>query len=257
MEGTGRFRTIVVDDDADARFLMSRALDRSGRFEVVGEAGDGEAAVPITATLQPDVVLLDLNMPRVDGLEALPRVQAVCQPGAIIVVVSAMRSDTVAEEVTGRGAAAFLTKDPGYEGLVRHLLSLVDDAIPRPAGSDVQRWRLPADRTSGAQARRRLRVVLADWQLSDLIDDAELLATELINNAVVHASSDVLVTAERRSDALRIAVTDTGAGTPYRPDTRVGDTHGRGLMLVEGIASAWGTAVDGSAKTVWFDLQAS
>jgi DNA-binding NarL/FixJ family response regulator len=257
--GEPRLRTLVVDDDADARLLICMALDHSARFEVVGEATNGAEAVAVCREQEPDLVLLDLNMPEVDGLTALPRIREVCMPTSVVVVMSGLHDAHVEQQVAEGGGAGFISKGAGYGGLVRDLLALIDTAAsggqarPSPSQREV-RWHFPADPTSGSHARRQLRAVLDDWRLDALFDDAALLTTELVNNAVVHARSDVMVTAELRDDALRIAVTDTGEGTPYRPHADMTATHGRGIMLVEGVANAWGTAVNGETKTVWFDL---
>jgi anti-sigma regulatory factor (Ser/Thr protein kinase) len=119
------------------------------------------------------------------------------------------------------------------------------------------RWKFPAAVTSGARARRQLRELLALWDLGDLLDDAELLATELVNNAVVHALSDVTLSVSRRPAALRVEVTDVGPGMllPSQPGTEA--THGRGLMLVDTLSAAWGTAISDESKTVWFELPAA
>ena len=67
-------RAVVIDDTSDIRDLMSMVLTRSG-MEVVGEAGDGRAGVDVVRAERPDVVLLDLAMPVMDGMEALPLIR--------------------------------------------------------------------------------------------------------------------------------------------------------------------------------------
>jgi len=68
-------KTIVVVDDApDVRALVKTRLRLSGSFDVVGEAGDGATAVALAVEHRPDVMLLDVSMPGMDGLEALPRI---------------------------------------------------------------------------------------------------------------------------------------------------------------------------------------
>jgi anti-sigma regulatory factor (Ser/Thr protein kinase) len=118
------------------------------------------------------------------------------------------------------------------------------------------RWALPAALTSGAVARGQLRELLDGSGLCAVLDEAELLVTELINNAVVHARSDVLVHVEQHPDALRVAVSDRGRGRWRRRPAAPDATSGRGLLLVETLADTWGTAVEGETKTVWFELRA-
>jgi hypothetical protein len=133
--------------------------------------------------------------------------------------------------------------------------------LPRGADDDPAQeravgWHFPPEFISGARARQRLRAVLTLWRLLDVLDEAELLTTELVNNAVMHARSEVLVTVTQRRSVVRVEVTDVGDGA-FRPeDAGLGATHGRGLMLVEAMSAAWGTAVTSSSKTVWFELLA-
>ena len=67
-------RVVVVDDDSHLRDLFKMMLELEDGFEVVGEAGDGKAAISRVEECQPDLVMLDLEMPVMDGLEALPRI---------------------------------------------------------------------------------------------------------------------------------------------------------------------------------------
>lgn len=131
------------------------------------------------------------------------------------------------------------------------------DGDDHPAEERAVGWHFPPDLISGARARQRLRAVLTLWRLLDVLDEAELLTTELVNNAIVHARSEVLVTVTQRRSVVRVEVTDVGDGA-FRPeDAGLGATHGRGLMLVEAMSSAWGTAVTSDSKTVWFELRAT
>ncbi|HUG84465.1 MAG TPA: MEDS domain-containing protein [Euzebya sp.] len=124
---------------------------------------------------------------------------------------------------------------------------------PQGSRGPVQ-WALPAALTSGAAARERLRDLLSAWRLDAVLGVAELLTTELVNNAVVHAMSDVTVHVAHRGELLRVEVSDRGGGVPQRRDSGLEATSGRGLMLVEALSSAWGTGAHGGRKTVWFEL---
>jgi len=70
MTGSESLRIIIVDDHAVVRSGLRAVLDASEGVELVGEAGDGEEAIEVCETLQPDVVLMDLQMPKMDGVEA-------------------------------------------------------------------------------------------------------------------------------------------------------------------------------------------
>lgn len=104
-----RVRTLLVDDAVELRVLIRRALEASGRYEVVGEAGDGLEAIDQARSLVPELVLLDLSMPRMDGLEALPRLHAV-SPTSIVVVLSGHTRELAEASALAAGAAAYLEK---------------------------------------------------------------------------------------------------------------------------------------------------
>jgi len=85
-----QIRIFICDDAPELRELTRHRLEWDPALSVVGEAGDGEAAVALIAQLCPDVVMLDLSMPNVDGLEALPRVRDAAPSAGVIVSWSVM-----------------------------------------------------------------------------------------------------------------------------------------------------------------------
>ncbi len=123
--------TIVVADDAvDLRFLVRRLLERDGRFEVLAEAGDGEQAIALATEHQPDLVLLDLSMPVLDGLQALPDILAAC-PGTRVVVLSGFDAEHMAQKVRDLGAVGYVEKGAAFATLVDTLLdALAGDGSP-------------------------------------------------------------------------------------------------------------------------------
>ena len=102
-------RVLVVDDVPDLRRIFRLILEEDGRFEVVGEAGDGEEAVRLAKDLQPDVVVLDIAMPRMDGIDAIPLLHEAAQ-GVRIMVLSGFENRRLAERAIASCATAFLTK---------------------------------------------------------------------------------------------------------------------------------------------------
>jgi DNA-binding NarL/FixJ family response regulator len=114
---------LVVDDAANLRDLLTLLLDTEDDFEVIGTARDGEEAVLIAATEQPSVVLLDLAMPVMDGMQALPRLRGIL-PNAIIVVFSAFEQEEMATESLESGADAYLEKGSTVTDLVDLLRKL-------------------------------------------------------------------------------------------------------------------------------------
>jgi len=103
-------RLLVVDDHPVVRQGLRTFLETRPDFEVVGEAGDGETAVAEAARLRPDVILMDLVMPGVGGLEAIVRIRA-ADPGARILVLTSFASADQVLPALRRGAAGYLLKD--------------------------------------------------------------------------------------------------------------------------------------------------
>jgi len=110
-------RVLLCDDVPDLRMIVRLNLEADGDVQVVGEAGDGVEAVEQAGALQPDVVLLDLSMPRLDGLEAIPLIREAA-PGAKIVVFSGFLTDLVAKQVLEAGATSYLEKGTPHETLI-------------------------------------------------------------------------------------------------------------------------------------------
>lgn len=125
-------RVLVADDTPTVRLLLRRALEMSKLFEVIGEAADGSQAVEEAASLQPDMVLLDLSMPVLSGMDAIPRIRQEA-PGARIVVLSAFGPDGQGARAREAGATAFLEKDLRPGQLVARLHEIWTSASPEPA----------------------------------------------------------------------------------------------------------------------------
>ena len=105
-----RARVVLVDDEPDIVYLARTLFERDGRFDIVGEALDGEEAVRLAQRLQPEAVLLDILMPGMDGWEALPLIRRVAPQTAVVVVSALGRRQDVAEKATSLGAAAYVEK---------------------------------------------------------------------------------------------------------------------------------------------------
>ena len=122
-EPEGRLRRVViVDDTADVRLLFEMALNIDGRFEVVATAADGAEGVEVCRELRPDGVLLDVMMPVMDGLTALPRIRADC-PDARIVVLSADDQAEIVDRALAAGADAYVTKSASVDDAIDALLA--------------------------------------------------------------------------------------------------------------------------------------
>ena len=262
------FRVVIADDVADLRYLMSRALEATGRFEVVAMASNGREAVDEATEHRPDLTLLDLGMPVLNGLEALPLIRDAV-PESTVVVVSGFEPEDMEAVARARGAAGYLVKGLGPRQLVAELLILLDDINASPVAGvppqqepptsqsddiDQAHITLPPALTSGREARVFVADRLAEWRLEGLLDTALLLTSELVTNAVVHARSPVSVTIRRILDRLRVEVADVGGGALVLRNPSADATGGRGLQLMDALAASWGTSAFDAGKLVWFEL---
>ena len=105
---TPRVRVLVVDDDFAVRTVLCDVLAEEG-FDVVGAAVDGVEGVALAASLDPDVILLDVRMPRLGGLEAARQIRPQ-NPNVRLVMLSAYDDPTLQHEAEAAGASAFLFK---------------------------------------------------------------------------------------------------------------------------------------------------
>jgi DNA-binding NarL/FixJ family response regulator len=249
-----RIRVVVADDTPDMRLLLRLAMERRPEIEVVGEAANGQEAIDLAAGLRPDLLVLDLAMPVLDGLSALPGLAAVA-PETRIVVLSAMPARSFALEAMSAGAAAFVQKSTSVESLVDELLrgaSLLDAVVERLGAS--AEIALTRDTVSPSKARSFVASTLTGWRESGLVDTIELLVTELVTNVIVHTSAAPAVRVSLFPDRVHVEVVDTDP-TPARARQALPSaTSGRGLALVDALAVAWGSVEVDDGKVVWFDV---
>lgn len=113
---------------------------------------------------------------------------------------------------------------------------------------------LPADPSSAGAARRFVRETLDDWGLGRLEEACTLLVSELVTNVVLHARTGCEVRLRRDGSGVRVDVADDNPQLPSRTAHDVDASTGRGLLLVDQLASRWGTASEPDGKIVWFAL---
>nr|WP_208383150.1 response regulator transcription factor [Modestobacter marinus] len=175
---------MLADDDALLRAGVTVVLSQQPDVEVVGEVADGLAAVEACQRLAPDVVLMDVRMPGIDGIEATRRIVAVGSPAKVLVLTT-FRNDDYVWEALRAGASGFLLKRASPERLVEAVRtvaagdSLVDPAVTRaligrfvagatpsvPSGPvdglterETQVWRLIADGLSNDEIAHALGI---------------------------------------------------------------------------------------------------
>jgi DNA-binding NarL/FixJ family response regulator len=122
---------LICDDQPEMRDLIRIIVELNPDLRVVGEAGDGNEAVLQAAALQPDVILLDLSMPVLSGLEALPEIRRVA-PGSAVVAFTGLDEDVVGHAVRHAGASSFLQKGADPDGIAAAIRDAhtVHDKLP-------------------------------------------------------------------------------------------------------------------------------
>lgn len=240
--------TLVVDDDPDQRTLVRVLFERAGLGPVF-EAVDGEDALRQATSHQPALILLDLQMPGRGGLGVLPELRTVC-PGAAVVVVSNLPRRHYEDVAIAAGAVGYVEKRVTAGELVGEVL-----AAASLSETVIDRVTMDLERSQHApRAARQLVRSLVDPDHAELLAIVELLATELVTNSIVHAASAPRVEVELHRDRVRVAVHDAD---PAMPHQRVPDQDrpgGRGMLLLDQLATRWGADPTGDGKVVWFEV---
>jgi DNA-binding NarL/FixJ family response regulator len=126
-------RLLLADDQELVRIGFRLLLEAQDDLEVVGEAADGEQAIALARELRPDVILLDIRMPRVDGIEAIGRLQAL-EPPPRVLVLTTFDLDEYVFGALRAGAAGFLLKDAPKDALVQAIRVIhAGDALLSPS----------------------------------------------------------------------------------------------------------------------------
>ena len=185
--GTGRaIRVVIVDDDALVRSGLSMLLGGAAGIEVVGEAADGAEVLAAIDRHRPDVLLLDLRMPNVDGIAALGLLRGQPTPPAVVVLTTFDTDDHLLQALRN-GAAGFLVKDTPPADIVRAIeLVAAGESMLSPTVTRKLIDRLASD-DDGAGARHRA----AREQLRELTDRDRQIAL-----AVAEGKANAAIAAE-------------------------------------------------------------
>jgi serine phosphatase RsbU (regulator of sigma subunit)/anti-sigma regulatory factor (Ser/Thr protein kinase) len=245
VEGTATVATaghppvIILPPDGPAAFAD---VDYGVPLGVDGAATYDETTFVLepgtTLVLYTDGLVEAADVPLTAGMEALR-----------VLVEASLGTDPgeLANEILGRGPVSLAHHDDA---------ALVVISLEGPSSRSGIGRQLPADLSSAQAARRFVADVLGEWTLLGLVDSAELLASELVTNAVVHTGEAVQIRLHRRGEGIRVEVIDgSGERQPELRDVGVDDTSGRGLFLVDALSSAWGIEPHGVGKAVWFELR--
>ena len=112
----------MVDDFAPFRQALSRFLQKFAAVTVVGEAGDGNAAIEMALRLVPQIIIMDVNMPRLGGVEATRRIKRVL-PGIHVIGLSSQDDTVTREAMTAAGSSAFMAKE--FSHTLPHLIAQI------------------------------------------------------------------------------------------------------------------------------------
>ncbi|MDY7105963.1 MAG: response regulator transcription factor [Actinomycetota bacterium] len=127
-------RVVLADDDALVRTGLRVLLEATGDVEIVGEAPDGREAVHLARTTRPDVVVMDVRMPHVDGVAATREIASWAAPRVRVLVLTTFDHDEVVDEALAAGADGFLLKRATPEELIAGIRTVAaGDALVAPA----------------------------------------------------------------------------------------------------------------------------
>jgi len=184
-------RVLIADDDALARAALRTVFDAHEDIELVAEANDGLQAVQHAARLHPDVVLLDIRMPNLDGLEAARQILSSSSNRSRVIMLTTFDLDEYVYDALKAGASGFLRKDTPPERLVAFVRSVADDDAlldPTITRRLIERYARPRQSDAGARGELseltpREREVLI--QVARGRSNAEIAAEMYLSEATV------------------------------------------------------------------------
>ena len=214
---------VVVDDAPEVRMLVKTRLRLSGSFEVVGEGGTGLDAIELARSLKPDVIVLDVSMPEMDGLQALPRALEV-SPGSCIVLYSGFDEQGLVAHARELGAAGFIEKSSQIDGLAEQILAIMASHADGTFAATERE--VPATVTHLAPAEGEESVLLEHLErFREVFQEAAIgMATLTLTGQIVRSNGAL--------DELFREHAGTLVGTPY--SARAASTAD-GLRLTEAI----------------------
>ncbi len=243
-------RVLVIAPDARLRVCVAGELVDYA-VELVADVRAGVHAV---AREHPATVVLSLPLSDLAGRGIVTRIRVLAPLTRVVVCVTPARR---ASAGGARGARPVAGGD-GTELLAGAIGRSIRSADPSMEAHDPTASMSVAARRGGpAIARRFARAHLQRWQLAELADDAALIVSELVTNAVFHTDGRASVRLVRGAHVVRLEVWDAGAGVPelLAPDEY--QPGGRGLTIVSALADVWGISTLPGGKVVWAELAES
>ncbi|MFB5762325.1 response regulator [Paenibacillus medicaginis] len=163
-----RTRVLVADDSAHAREAISDILAEDGAFEIIGEASGGEQALRMTEELMPDLILMDIRMPDMDGLEATGLIK-MRFPYVKIVIITVSDDAAHLFEALKRGAQGYLLKNLSPSTWLEYLRAVVSDEAPLSqelAYRILQEFPAPPKQTAAGQSLTPREREILNWVAS-------------------------------------------------------------------------------------------
>jgi DNA-binding NarL/FixJ family response regulator len=203
---------VIADDDALARTALRTILDAHDDLELVAEASDGEEAVESARRLLPDVVLLDIRMPNLDGLEAARQILASSSNRARVIMLTTFDLDEYVYDALKAGASGFLRKDSPPERLLRFVRSagdgdaLLDPTITRRLIERYARPYPPDAETTGKLAALTPRELEVLVQVARGRNNAEIAADMYLSEATVKTHVSRILTKLDLRDRVQAVV---------------------------------------------------
>jgi DNA-binding NarL/FixJ family response regulator len=247
-------RTVLADRVPDQRTLLRLALARDGGFDVVAETADGNEAVELVQRCEADLLLLDVDLVAVDGLAVAAAVRD-ARPECIPVFVSSLPAAELGV-ARDRGAVGLVARATPATALAAEIRAVAAAVAAVGAGTSAALMHVGSDKLAPRAARRFVNDVLTERGFDDVLDTVELLVTEVVTNAVVHARSEADVVVRLLPGAVRVEVRDGDDSFPVRRSSRLDQPGGRGFELVEQLSRSWGIDMLDVGKRVWFEVPA-
>jgi len=204
-------RVVLVDDQALFRAGISMVIDSQPDLAVVGEAGDGAEAAELVETLRPDVVLMDVRMPRLDGVSATRRItQRLGDKAPRILVLTTFDQDELAADAIEAGASGFVLKEAQPEFLLAAIRAVADGSQVVAAGATraiFERFRRRSTRAPGAEYDRltgREREILL--RAAQGLSNAEIAEAEFLSEATVKTHISRILTKLALRDRVQLVV---------------------------------------------------
>jgi len=208
-------RLAIVDDHAVVRAGLAQLVETMDEVELVGEAADGDEAVALCAERRPDVVLMDLEMPRVDGIEATRRIRA-AQPATAVVVLTSFSDRERILSAIDAGAAGYLLKDAGPDELARAVRAAArGDAPldPKAARALLNARATPAPADSLSEREREVLLMVAEGLANKQIARRLAISEKTVKAHLTSVFRQIGVT-DRTQAALWAERNDLGRARP-------------------------------------------